>query len=306
MRNRGNNKLSRSELLRKAKDMSSKSRQLMAEVGELKIKYKKLKDALQPQIEVLQRQADRLAIQFKKLFEESQESYQEGDGALAKVLSLQGKELQNECKDLNSQVNELRSQLSVLHTTLDSLRKKADEYRKKELQLNKEAFELRKTKIKGFENNRILSTDMIENFLDDFPQGVFKIIQSINYVENLYWKDVPSRGMAEWNTDGMAIIKIAKQPAKSDSLRAEALKEVIAHEIGHVLYVDFLGDEHKAEWYACHMDDFAKGKYISDLGLIDETEDFAESFKLYMLNRPLLLIYDKRRYNIIDKLVSGL
>jgi len=313
MRRRGDSRnIDKGELLKESKKLFAERQELIARARSLKAEYQRLFREFQPEIDDLQFRADRLADEFRELYRRSQEAYSEGNGALAKSLSIQGHAIQEQCEALNAEANTKRSQLKNLRKQIDDLYQKADKLKRKADKCREKAEELRKTYVKGFEASKIINNEDVEEFLDGFSQRIFKEVKKIEYTEDLFWESeirkikVASRGMTIWDKSNKAVIKIGKQPKGKSVRKSQKFKEVIAHEIGHVVYRRFLTDEQKAEWFVWYTEDLKEGKVISEYALENEEEDFAEGFRIFKLKPEKLQNYDERRYNLIKEVMEEL
>jgi chromosome segregation ATPase len=304
--------ISKSELLRKSKELFSERQNLIVQARSLKAEYQRLFREFQPEIDDLQSQADKLANEFRELYRRSQQAYLEDNRALAKSLSIQGHAVQEQCEALNAKANARRDQLKNLQGQIDDLYLRADGLKEEAKKCREKAEELRKTYIRGFEDSEIINNEDIEEFLDGFSQRIFKEVKKIEYTENLFWESkirkikVVSRGMTIWDKNNKAIIKIGKQLKEKSIKKAQGFKKAIAHEIGHIVYRRFLTDEQKAEWFVWYAEDLEKGRFISEYALENEEEDFAESFRFFKLEPEMLQNYDERRYNLIKEVVEEL
>jgi chromosome segregation ATPase len=304
--------ISKSELLRKSKELFSERQNLIVQARSLKAEYQRLFREFQPEIDDLQSQADKLANEFRELYRRSQQAYLEDNRALAKSLSIQGHAVQEQCEALNAKANARRDQLKNLQGQIDDLCLRADGLKEEAKKCREKAEELRKTYIRGFEDSEIIDNEDIEEFLDGFSQRIFKEVKKIEYEENLFWESkirkikVASRGMVIEDKNNKTVIKIGDQPEEENVERSQKFKEAITHEIGHIIYRRFLTDKQKAEWFVWHTQDSAKMKFISKYSLENEEEDFAENFRMFILEPEGLQNYDERRYNLIKEVMEEL
>jgi len=291
-------RIGKATLIKTAREINSRKRELLKEAENLKKEYQRFRNQYQPQIDNLKFQADKLAEEFRRLYREASEAYASDQKALAKSLSVQGHVIQEQCEALNAQANALRTELKNLIDQINVLFQKAKESEKQAEDCRIKARELRQTSVYDFEKSRIINDEEIEEILDEFPRKVFKKIKLMKFSEKIFWTSksgetiVLSMGMVNWDKDNKAIIEIGKQSSK------ERFKEVVAHEIGHVVYEELL-DEQKAEWYSWHEE---TNKFISPEAIENEKEDFAECFRLFKLNPNELEKKDFSKSNFVREI----
>ena len=173
------------ELLRKSRELHTKRQALISQAKILKSEYKTLLEEFQPRIDNLQSIANNLAPEFKRLYKESQEVYSEGDGASAKILSIQGHAVQDKCEAVNAETNAMRAQLKNILNQIGNFHKKAEDLETQSGNYREEAEALRPTPVRGFNASKIINNEEIEEFLDEFPQKIFKEIESIRFSDNV-------------------------------------------------------------------------------------------------------------------------
>ena len=301
---------------KKTEKLLLKRKQLLEKAATLKTEHRKLREGLQPEIDSKKQEADSLAVEFRRLYGKSQEAYSNDDRASAKALAVEGHAVQDRCESLNVQVKnmcdkikEASDGITALCTEADELKAKVQKLSEKRKEQNEREEVKNKTTsshfVSGFEDSNLITSAEINKFLGELPSKFLDKIQSVRYDEGIHWVGssgkikVAAKGITEWDEKGGAFIKIGKV-SKSNN---QAL-EVLSHEIGHVVYEHFVSDEQKAEWFTWHMQDIDRMKFVSNEALLNEIEDFAESFRLFKTSPGRLQKHDKRRYNFIKGLVE--
>lgn len=294
----------RGALLKLISDLTAQKNILGSELKAKKSSYHSLRSLYQPEIDSLSREADILAKKFRELYCQAAEAYSDEDGALAKALSLEGKEVQLECEAINNKANALRTELKTLHDRIDFLYSEIKKLGEQIVQARESLKNSRKTAVIGFTGTKLTDDAEMEKVLDVFPQVIFTKIKSVGYSNDLFWESasgkftVPSRGEASWDKSGKRIISIG---AGSGSKRKIA--ETISHEIGHVVHENFLTDHQKAEWYSLYTEE---RWVISPEALMDEKEDFAESFRFFVLDEKRLAAKFPKKYTFIKSIYANL
>lgn len=272
----------------------------------LKAQHAALRTELQPQIAALRREADIAATEFKTIYEQASAAYAGEAKALAKSLSLDGKAAQARCEALNRQANELSGRVKALQEGYIAAFEASKRARQEAVDAGVKAETARTTTV-DVSKSGFLSNDAVETFLDRFPGAVTAQITAVQFDPRLTGPfGTPARGATYWDRRGHGTIIIGPQPQRPGRSSEYQARAAIAHEIGHVIYENFVSEDLKADWFVLHMDtnelQFARSHTVYD----DEVEDFAECLRLYMMEDEALREHDKRKYKFIHDMFRAL
>jgi seryl-tRNA synthetase len=312
----------KAKIVKKIIESINKKNRLARELTALKEDYQKLKEKHQPLIINLQLQADEQATEFRRLYEESQEAYQNDEKGLAKELATQGHEAQDECEALNNQINALKQELKNQQNQVDSLyaelrdindtianfknesRTMGDNEHKHVTR--DESLKIRKTTVSGFDNSKIISNLEVENLLDQLPQGLFELIQEVKFLDEIKTKDGRLiAGNYHWDKKAVqAKIEIYSHGFQSRNNRSEILtetKRTIIHEIGHLIFREFISDRARWLWGNYYLKSMQNNNFITGEDTGSRDDDFSECFVKFILNPKELEKLDRTRYDFIKK-----
>jgi hypothetical protein len=300
------NEFGKGEILRRLPELIQAKEELEQKISEAEVRYRSLAARNQPHIDELQGRANNLAIEFKRLYREASDAYTESDGALAKQLSAEGHRVQLKCEGLNAQANTLRIELRTLRDLIYVSRQRSKEATLEIAASRTQLRNSRATAVRGFEASGLLGNLRIECILDSFPQPVFEHVVSIEYQREIFaitpsGMKIPALGETAWTAQDTAIIKIAHQTGTVPDEVSVPYSSAIAHEIGHVVYEKLISDHERAEWFVISEE---APSYLSTFGIEDEVEDFAEAFRLFILQPIVLEQKDQRKYRYIKAIDS--
>jgi Domain of unknown function (DUF1771) len=297
------------EILHKLRMLSATHADCVAQAKAMKSRHQQLSQEYLPRIRELQREADILAEQFKSLYREASTSFSEGDGALAKSLSTEGHAAQERCEALNAEANQLRHELGDTLNKHQVNTQRADTLQNEIARFRKELTTARRTRVLGFEHSDVLDNIVIERVLDSFPQRIFASIARVEHAPELYAQTlgrgirVPARGETTWDENGIAVVRVAPQVGKSLEARITRYSRALGHELGHVVYENFLTDHQKAEWYAT---DYDSSNFFSAVSLQTEVEAFAEAFALITLEPRSVDVVGQMRHRFMKTVIAAL
>jgi chromosome segregation ATPase len=301
--------IKKGDLLQTLRVVSSSRKDLLATADKLQARHRELFPKYQTRIEQLQQQADVLARRFRKLYREAAEAYSDADGVLAKQLSIDGRAAQQQCQTLNHEANRLRQELKNTLDEAERSRQKASGLQSEITTCRDRLRFARATLVQGFEDSEVLDNIVIEKLLDAFPQSILSKVARVEHAAEIFEETaskgtrIPAIAETEWRNDGTAIIRIARVRGSSLERSIGKHSDVIAHELGHVVYEGFVDDHLKAEWYALRTHSLS---FVSPRAVEDEIEDFAESFRLIMLDPEALAEKDEQRYRFMSDIVETL
>jgi hypothetical protein len=298
-------KTGKSSLIKSAKNLVSQKKELLTQIKDLQGKYQSLSVEYQPQINEFQTKAEDLAKEFRRLYSKSQEAYSSGDGASAKSLSLAGHALEEKCRAINNKTNVLRNELKSILNKIQLLRKKAGECQIQTNECYKQAATMRKTYVRGFGLSKIMSDDDVEEFLDEFPQKVFKKIESIKFKNKLVGNESATiLGNHHWDEKlGKFEIDIYYHISENSF----NLKETITHEIGHTIFRSFMKDiPDRWQWGEWYKESMRSKKFILREDPGGREEDFCDCFAQFKIDPEYLEKFDKQRYDFINKIYQDI
>lgn len=290
----------KASLLKKEKNAKLKALNLRNKAKILEESYTALEAELRPEIDKFTHQADEIAPDFRRLYRESQDAYESKARATAKSLSIQGHIIENRCRSLNNQANILRSRLRELRDRIDELYLKAKKAETKAEEYRLKAEDLRATVIKNFTKS-VISNEEIEEFLDEFPQKIFKHISSVQYYykEPLFGTEI-FLGQAPIDPKtGKTNIIIFSHDNKNK------LKETLSHEIGHVVFRKVMNDAQRWEWGLLCGERLEKRlKFVTDYAAAGREDNFCECFAYFKTRPSELLKKFEKEYDFIKNIYS--
>ncbi|MCL4540578.1 MAG: DUF1771 domain-containing protein [Bacteroidetes bacterium] len=265
-------------------------------------RYEETAAELQPRIDELSREADELAAKFKRLYEESQARYEARDGSVAKELAMEGHDAENRCRRLNGEANNLRKELKGLYDAYERLNEEAERLEESASISEEQGLMLRGTGIHHFNKSAMGSDFAVEEFLDTFPQGLFRNVRFIEYRTALEKHEEGCFGITlRNNIIGNSTISIF--PHENED--KQGLKETISHELGHVVLHGFLALAERDKWATLLKDLALAGKKISKFAWSPD-EYFCECFAAFKTNPRKLKKFDIRVYTLMEDIYKSL
>lgn len=294
----------RQELLTRATTAHAQAVLLRQNAQNVHDEYVLLREKLDPQINKLSREADILALKFRSIYAEARERFIGGDKDGAAELKEKGYPIEMECRRLNGEANALRRQCDDKYREYKELFKKADHLDVRASRYKEEAAKLRETNVSSFSENAAMNDGEVELFLDGFPQGIFKKIQSITY------NDVSPRNVAADKELGRTTLDV-----RSNKVRIVIyghpnklfMQETIAHEIGHTIYRYFMNNKQRWEWGRGHEGRYLRGAdFITPYAREGVEENFCECFAYFKLQPGRLVGFDEQAFNFINAIYNSI
>lgn len=212
------------------------------------------------EIEEKKKKANELALEFRRLYRESQEAYADGDGELAKELSEEGHDIQDECEALNAEVADLYEELK-------DLRRQAAEIG-----------DLPQTVLQGMP---VSFQKVVTDTLNALPSRHVsdKLIERVSYSDRYIRGSSgnPIQANSHFSQVGGKTVIVINRQTPQGFVSQDDMRIAIAHEVGHVVYRNFLNDDKRADWASSftHTDD-------------DSEDSFAQSYALYYVTKNSL------------------
>lgn len=304
-------RISKDALLKKSEKLHTDRKKLIDQKRVVETEYQSLRAELQPRIDSLKTQADSLAQEFKSLFRSSQEAYAEDEKALAKSLSVEGHKVQARCEELNTEVGVLINQLKNLRGQIDNFHKRADKLKAEAKNYINEAKNLRQTLVGNFNTSSIVNNTEVEGFLDEFPQSVFKEIESVRFSDNVSGNSFEMQlGISHKDRrTNKAVVTVFRDPFQEEKSKEKVLEEfrmTIAHEIGHTVFEKFMDDKLRWKWGEMYQVSMMSKNFITPQATFSRADDFCECFAMLKVNPEKLGNLDEVRFNFIKKVYLDL
>lgn len=280
-----------SELRAEIKKLIEKKRDILRKASEAKQIYQERQNELGPEIEQLQSKAEALAAEFRRLYKEASSAYEAGEGALAKVLSEAGHEAQDRCEAINAAANRYRRELKRLRQIYLDYYQRAEDIDPKISEFQNQLSHERRNLVATFP-----SPEATERFLARMPQAALERIAALNYSR----ERVTSRsgnelaGRARYNPDLKGYAIEIYRHGRSENIRA-----TIAHEIGHVIFDEFLSGEERKEWQELYSN---SNEFVTRRAIRSPEEDFCECFAVFKTDQTELERKDEKKYSFIRNL----
>lgn len=281
-----------SELRAEIGKLIEKKRDIIRKASEAQRIYQERQNELGPEIEQLQSKAEALAAAFRRLYEEASTAYKTGEGALAKVLSEAGHEAQNRCEAINAATNRYRRGLKRLRQVYLDHYQKAKDIDPKVDELRGQLSQERKNLVATFP-----SPEATEGFLARMPQAALERIAALNYSRERAVGRFGNElaGRARYNPDLKGYeIEIYRHDGRSENIR-----KTIAHEVGHVIFREFLSGEERKEWEELYS---SSNEFVSLYAIRSSEEDFCACFAQLHLLPGWLEEFDERKYTFVNKI----
>jgi len=158
--------------------------------------------------------------------------------------------------------------------------------------------------VKGFEQSGVISNDDVKSYLKETlpPEHISgERITEINY-PNQYNGDDKSVTLGVCSTDnnGVSDIKIFNQtPDGSNNL--DDMKGTITHEVGHNVYWN-MTQQQRDNWESLSASS-KPDEFVSPYARTKSTEDFAETYREYVLNSGNLQEVSSVKYDFMQNFV---
>jgi len=168
--------------------------------------------------------------------------------------------------------------------------------------------------VEGFEKSGLMTNQEVRGYLEEtFPEqhannvtldGVHyrdRFVGSEQAVELGHWqKEQVVEGLNIHHRD----IVINPQSPEGNRDR-EALRDTIAHEVGHQVFREYLRAGDQADWRAL-SGDRPRPACVSDYAQTSEREDFAESYRAYVRDPEALRRVSSDKYDFLrDRVFAG-
>lgn len=281
-----------SELRAEVRKLVEKKKDILRKAGEAKQIYQERQNELGPEIEQLQSKAEVLAAEFRRLYEEASTAYEAGEGALAKVLSEAGHEAQDRCEAINAAANRYRRELKRLRQTYLDYYKRAEGIDLKINELQNQLSQERRNLVAAFP-----SPQATERFLARMPQAALEKIAAINYSRGRaigrFGNELAGRTRYNSALKGYEI-EIYRHDGRSENIR-----KTIAHEIGHVIFGEFLSGEERIEWEELYSN---SNEFISRYAIRSPEEDFCECYAKFHSLPGWLEERHEKKYTFMKKI----
>ncbi len=280
-----------SELRAEIRKLVEKKRDILKKASEAQRVYQERQNELGPEIEQLQSKAAALAAEFRRLYEEASIAYEAHEGALAKVLSEAGHEAQDRCEAINAAANRYRQELKRLRQIYLDYYRKAEDIDLKINQLQDRLSRERRNLVATFPNPQAT-----ERFLARMPQAALEKIAAINYSRERAIGRFGNElaGKTRYNPDLKGYeIEIYRHGG------FENIRATIAHEVGHVVFEEFLTAEERKEWEELYAD---SNEFVTTRAIRSQEEDFCECFTKFHLLPGWLERRHEKKYTFIKKI----
>ncbi len=169
-------------------------------------------------------------------------------------------------------------------------------------------------RVEGFEKSGAMSNKEVREYLkNDFPEKHANNItmESIRYNDRM----VPAgKGVEQGHWDKREVAPdtnvynreiVVNQQSFRGNMDGTAMRETIAHEVGHQVHLGYMEKGDQQEWLRI-SGERPKDKCVSAYACSDYREDFAESYQHYVQNPELLKSVNPDKYNFMrDKVFEG-
>ncbi len=279
-----------SALRTEVRQLIEKKREIQRKASEARQIYQEKQNELGPEIDRLQSRAETLAAEFRRLYEEASIAYEAGQGSLAKALSEAGHEAQDRCEAINAAANRYRRELKKLRQIYLDYYQRTEDIDLEINELQKQISQERRNLVATFP-----SPQATERFLSRMPQAVLERIVILNYsrerVVGRSGNELAGRARYNPGLEGYEI-EIYRH-GKSENIR-----KTIAHEVGHVIFDEFLSGEERKEWEEMYS---SSNEFVSRYAIRSPEEDFCACYAMFHLLPGWLEERHEKKYTFIKK-----
>jgi WXG100 family type VII secretion target len=167
------------------------------------------------------------------------------------------------------------------------------------------------TKVSSFGKSGVMSDQDVRKFLNkDFPAAHTDPahLTGIEYTDTYVPASKPGyyqAGLCTTNTTKNTSFIVINRQSPTGSSDKGSMKGTIAHEVGHNVYYNVVPEKARNDWDALSNGSTAT-QYVSDYAKTNVREDFAETYRTYMLDPDALKAASKDKYEFMrDRVFDG-
>ena len=146
--------------------------------------------------------------------------------------------------------------------------------------------------IKGFSKQSIIQPEDVKAQLLKLPRAHIESIASVVYDPSRFFqrsyavpKAINYRTLGEYSATPTNHVLVYRFKSKSE------FQHILIHEVGHHVFKHILSSTKRKEWVTKL---YPNSNYVTDYAKTNASEDFAESYAIYWINRHLLELIPRK------------